>query len=128
MGQVCFQSFPKIILEKQIEISQIALLEQSNAPLCRVFADPVTFLQSYCNSHISRRSDGTYCAGFPWKAEHPPLPNNFEVCQKCTRSLAYRLVKSPGLLQSYDKILTEQLARGFIEPVTECNKGDAAVP
>ena len=84
------------------------------------------FLQSYSNSHISRQSDGTYCAGFPWKAEHPPLPNNFEVCQKRTRSLAYRLVKSPGLLQSYDKILTEQLARGFIEPVTECNMGDTA--
>jgi len=57
------------------------------------------FLTSYTTRHISRQSDGTYCAGFPWKKEHCPLPNNFEVCQKCTRSLAHRLTKSPGLLQ-----------------------------
>ena len=84
------------------------------------------FLQSYCNTYISRQSDGTYCAGFPWKVEHPPLPNNLEVCQKCTRYLAYRLGKTPGLLQSYDKILREQLSRGFIKPVTERNNANAA--
>ena len=77
------------------------------------------FLQSYCNSHISRQADGTYSAGFPWKAEHPLLPNILEVCQKHTRLLAYQLGQSPGLLQSYDKILQEQLSRCFIEPVTE---------
>jgi len=75
------------------------------------------FLTSYTTSHISRLSDGTYCAGFPWKKEHPPLPDNFEVCQKRTRSLAHRLAKSPGLLQLYDSILKEQLHRGFIELV-----------
>ena len=48
------------------------------------------------------------------------------MCQKRTCLLAYRLSKSPGLLQSYDKILQEQLSRGFIEPVTETHKGTAA--
>jgi len=65
------------------------------------------FLRSHSASHISRLSDGTYCAGFPWKEEHPPLPNNLEVCQRCTRSLARRLAKSPGLLKIYDTILKE---------------------
>ena len=83
------------------------------------------FLKSYCASHIWRQDDGTYCAGFPWKESHPPLPDNFIVCQKRTRSLAYRLSQSPGLLQVYDKILKEQLDRGFIELVTEPNKKGA---
>jgi len=49
-------------------------------------------------------------------------PDNFEVCQKCTRSLAHKLALSPGLLQFYDSILKEQLNRGFIELVTEPDK------
>jgi len=44
------------------------------------------FLATYTTNYISRQSDGTYCAEFLWKAEHPPLPNNFEVRQKRTRS------------------------------------------
>ena len=80
------------------------------------------FLRSYSASHISRLSDGTYCAGFPWRKEHLSLPDNLEVCQKRTRSLARRLAKSPGLLQTYDAILKEQLSRGFIELVTESDK------
>lgn len=83
------------------------------------------FLKSYCASHISRQDDGTYCAEFPWKESHPPLPDNFSVCQKRTRSLAYWLSQSPGLLQIYDNILKEQLDRGFIELVTEPYKSGA---
>ena len=49
---------------------------------------------------------------------------SFIVCQKCTRSLAYRLSQSPGLLQVHDSILKEQLDTGFIELVTEPNKKD----
>jgi len=70
-------------------------------------------------SHISRLTDETYCAGFPWREEHLSLQDNLEICQKCTRSLAHRLAKSPGLLQTYESILTEQLGRGFIELVME---------
>jgi len=40
--------------------------------------------------------------------------------------MAYQLRKSPELQQSYDKILKEQLGKGFIECVIEFNKGDAA--
>ncbi|XP_065911201.1 uncharacterized protein [Dysidea avara] len=80
------------------------------------------FLTSYSASHISRLNDGTYCAGFPWREEHLPLPDNLEVCQRRTRSLAHRLAKSPGLLQTYDAILKEQLSRGFIELVSESDK------
>ena len=37
------------------------------------------FMKLYSESHISRQDDGTYCAGFPWKPEHPPLPENFNL-------------------------------------------------
>ena len=84
------------------------------------------FLKSYCESHITRQDDGTYCASLPWKPEHPPLPDNFSMCQKRTRSLAYRLAQSPGLLQTYNKILKEQLSRDFIEPVLDPRKSDTA--
>ena len=84
------------------------------------------FLKSYCESHITRQDDGTYCAGLPWKPEHPTLPDNFNVCQKRTRSLAYRLAQSAGLLQTYDNILKEQLRRDFIELVPHPKKSDTA--
>ena len=84
------------------------------------------FLKLYSESQISRQDDGTYCAGFPWKEEHPPLPDNFNVCQKRTRSLAHQLAQCLGLLKTYDKILKEQMKKGFIEPVAEPNKDGAA--
>lgn len=84
------------------------------------------FLKTYCESHITRQDDGTYCASLPWKPEHPPLPDNFSVCQKRTRSLAFRLAQSAGLLQTYDNILKEQLNRDFIEPVPNPKNSDTA--
>ena len=48
------------------------------------------------------------------------------MCQKHTRSLAYRLVQSTGLLQTYDNILKEQLRRDFIELVPNPKKSDTA--
>ena len=45
------------------------------------------FLKSYCESHITRQDNGTYCANLPWKLEYLLLPNNFNVCQKRTRAL-----------------------------------------
>ena len=82
------------------------------------------FLKSYCETHITQQDDGTYCAGLPWKLEHPPLPDNFNVCQKRTQSLAYRLAQFSGLLQTYNNFLKEQLSRDFIEPVLDSRKSD----
>ena len=98
----------------QVEDTAITSTERDNSD--------AQLLSSYSTSHISRLSDGTYCAGFPWRDEHPPLPDNLEVCQRRSRSLAHRLAKSPGLLQLYDTILKEQLSRGFIEVVTESDQ------
>ena len=72
------------------------------------------FLNSYSESQILRQDDRTYCAGFPWRAEHHPVPDNFNVCQKCTQFLAHELAQSPDLLEIYNGILLEQLKRGFM--------------
>ena len=46
-----------------------------------------SILQSYIKSHISRLPDGSYTAKFPWKPDHPPLPTNYALCERRTRSL-----------------------------------------
>jgi len=102
----------------QVEDSATTLTEPDNSD-----AD---FLRSYSDTHISRLTDGTYCAGFPWREEHPPLPDNLEVCQRRTRLLACRLAKSPGLLHTYNTILKEQLSRGFTELVKASDMSNPA--
>ena len=74
-------------------------------------------IQSYIDSHITRLPDGTYTAKFPWKPNHPPLPTNFTLCERRTRSLINKLSHTPELLITYNNIFSEQAARGFIEKV-----------
>ena len=66
---------------------------------------------------ISVQADGAYSLKFPWKNAHPPLPSNYGVCTRRTRSMAYRLARTPQLLTMYDAIIREQEAKGFIEKV-----------
>ena len=75
------------------------------------------FLGQYMHTHITTKPDGTYSLRFPWKDSHPPLPSNYTVCSRRTRSLAVRLAKTPGLLKIYGGIIEEQEKRGFIEKV-----------
>ena len=46
------------------------------------------FLRSYMESSINCQPDGSYSLKFPWKDNHPPLPSNYSICEKRTRSLA----------------------------------------
>ena len=46
------------------------------------------FLRSYIQSSIICQPDGLYSLRFPWKENHPPLPSNYRVCERRTRSLA----------------------------------------
>ena len=54
---------------------------------------------------------------FPWKTNHPPLPTNYTICARHTRSMANRLAKT-HLLQLYNCIIKEQESRGFIKRVS----------
>ena len=78
-----------------------------------------TFLDTYITNNVERVSDGSYCARFPWKDNHPPLPTNFSTCAYRTRSLAHKLALNPSLLTKYSDILADQEHRGFIERVQD---------
>ena len=75
------------------------------------------FLAEYQRTCITRESDGSYTARFPWKPNHAPLPTNFTVCERRTRTLARKLAMSPDLLITYNNILNDQIERGFIEKI-----------
>ena len=75
------------------------------------------FLQNYLSTKVSTQSDGSYCLKFPWKNNHPPLPSNYSICARRTRSMAFRLAKTPDLLRMYSSIIEDQERRGFIEKV-----------
>ena len=46
-----------------------------------------------------------------------PLPTNFAITERKTRSLACKLKQTPELLEMYGNIIAEQERRGFAEKV-----------
>ena len=46
------------------------------------------FLGQYKHTQIATQPDGTYSLCFLWKESYPPLPSNYTVCSRRTRSLA----------------------------------------
>ena len=77
------------------------------------------FLRDYLNTKVSKQADGSYALKFSWKRDHLPLPSNYTNYARCTRSMAYRLAKTPKLLRMYNTIIEDQERRGFIEKVTD---------
>lgn len=72
-------------------------------------------LESYIQTSITCQQDGSYSLKFPWKENHPPLPTNYNICNRRIRSLTRRLAQTPETLKIYGDIIEEQLKRGFIE-------------
>ena len=83
------------------------------------------FLDCYSETHITRQDDGSYSAMFPWREDHPPLPDNLHICLGRTRSLVHRLAQSPAMLQTCDNILKTNSTWGFIELVKSDGNGSA---
>lgn len=75
------------------------------------------FLTDYLTTKVTKQMNGSYALKFPWKSNHPPLPSNYAICARRTRSMAYRLAKTPKLLKMYNTIIEDQERRGFIEKV-----------
>ncbi|XP_065180039.1 uncharacterized protein LOC135810477 [Sycon ciliatum] len=64
-------------------------------------------------------SDGRYSIQWPWKPDDTKdqLPSNYGLALGRMKSLAKRLATDGQLLESYDKVIRQQLAKGIIEEV-----------
>ncbi|XP_065182223.1 uncharacterized protein LOC135812933 [Sycon ciliatum] len=64
-------------------------------------------------------SEGRYSIQWPWKPDdtEDQLPSNYGLALGRIKSLAKRLASDGQLLESYDKVIRQQLAKGIIEEV-----------
>ena len=60
-----------------------------------------------------------YEVSLPWKPNHLPLPDHYELCRKRLLNLLRRLRQDPTLLSNYDAVMKEQLRRGMVEEVLD---------
>ena len=60
-----------------------------------------------------------YQVSLPWKPDHPPLLDNYELLLKRLHSLLKHLRHSLKLLAEKDLIIKDQLHRGIIEIVNQ---------
>ena len=74
------------------------------------FSDPVTF------------SGGKYQVSLPWRQQHKPLPDNYQLSLHRLRGLLKRLRQTPEVLREYDDTIRDQIQRGILEDVTVDNK------
>ena len=61
--------------------------------------------------------DGRYHASWPWKYEHPPLPENRELAFGRLKSLITKMKNNRELATQYDNVIQDQLRLGVIEKV-----------
>ena len=71
---------------------------------------------------LTRDETGRYETGLPWRANHPPLPNNRVGSMRRLTSLTSKLDRE-GLRSKYNEILQEQRLDGIIESANNPSKG-----
>ena len=68
--------------------------------------------------HVYRQGD-RYEVTLPWKEEHLPIPNNYELSSNRLRSMHFKLQNKPELLKEYDQIIKKKLSSRIVEEVPE---------
>ena len=71
---------------------------------------------------LKRDEHGWYESGLPWRANHPPLPNNEKGSLRRLDSLVRKLERTDKY-EAYDQILQSQLNEGIIEPASKIPQG-----
>lgn len=66
--------------------------------------------------------EGWYATGLPWRANHPPLPNNKNGSLRRLQSLSRKL-ESQHLTTQYNDIIDEQRETGVVEPADQSAVG-----
>ena len=75
------------------------------------------FVMDWFKDTVSRK-DKRYFLSWPWREENEShLPENFELSLGRLKSLIKRLEKNPDLLEKYNNVIQEQIAKGIIERV-----------
>ena len=69
--------------------------------------------------------EGRYEVSLPWKEEHDPLPDNYQLSSRRLQGLLRRLRQDPALLKEYDTVIQDQLRRGVVEIVTDLDPTNA---
>ena len=64
-----------------------------------------------------RFTEGRYQITWPWKCDHPDLPDNFQVAVNRLRGLARRFDRDKDLLVKYNDVIQNQVEMGVIEKV-----------
>lgn len=65
-----------------------------------------------------------YEVSLPWKATHPPLPENYELSLQRLQGLLSRLREKPDILKECDCVIKDQIQRVIVEVVNEETKPD----
>ena len=61
-----------------------------------------------------------YDVSLPWKATHPPLPENYELSLQRLQGLLSRLREKPDILEEYDSVIKDQIERGIVSLSPSC--------
>lgn len=58
-----------------------------------------------------------YQVRLPWKENHTPLPDNYDLSHRPLLSLLKWLRRDPRLLTEYNSVIKDKLDRGIVKPV-----------
>jgi hypothetical protein len=72
-------------------------------------------------------SEGRYQVLLPWKQQHKPLPENYQLSLRRLEGLLKRLRQTPDVLQQYDNTIREQIQAGIVEDTPLEIKGSTQV-
>ena len=119
--------------KESVDVSSMLLAQSSQADfeeLCHLDVLGLEDRSVNCDSDVyqefkeqlTRDESGRYETGLPWRASHPPLPNN-RVCSMHRLTNLTSKLDREGLRSKYDEILEEQKLDGIIESANNPSKG-----
>ena len=58
-----------------------------------------------------------YEVELPWKADHPTISSDYELCVNRLKSLQRRMLNEPEVIQEYNQIIEDQVNKGIVEKI-----------
>ena len=111
MGSVCLTRASSTDYEQLCSLDVLGRQDRPDGDQQSVYDDDF-------KEQLRRSDDGWYETGLLWKHGHDLLPNNKQGSLRRLESLLKKLQKEPNLLDQYDEVIQDQLAKGIIERVS----------